>query len=591
MTLTRRGMIRGSAALTAAAAADALLREPRLAMASGCQILPPASPSNIVLNRLSYGMSSRDAAAFAALPGSDEERYDAWVGQQLNPASIDDSACEARLAGTRLKIKYGAVNQARTLGLLGASIGQLWPLSDHPEWTERTRPFDEVRVATWIRAVYSRRQLFEILVDFWHNHFNVRATVDGAVMATWPLYDRLMRTHALGNFRTFVEAVGKSVAMMYYLDNASNKAAGGEGGNENYARELFELHTLGSDNYLKFYNDRGQIPTVSYGGKAYPAGYIDDDVYEASRCLTGWTIADGRDGKPDTGDFYYKADWHDTYPKTVLAPRPMEGVSPAPNIPARQAELKDGQDVYDLVANHPGTARHLCTKLARRLIADNPPQAVIDAAVSVWMSAVGAPDQIAQVVRSILLSRECRTSYGLKVRRPLEVVWAYLRATAADLPSDVEAEGGDTGKGGYWGSIMYQADQSGHRLFAWETPNGHPDLGTYWANTNGMLRRWNSYFNLSQGWGGNVKIDIPGQTNLGASCAQIVDAWTARLCGFPLTGTVRQELITFLAAGGNPDAPPAPSKGAPDWGDQKVVAERVTCMVHLLAMSPDFQLR
>ncbi|NTU82242.1 MAG: DUF1800 domain-containing protein [Chloroflexales bacterium] len=589
MTLTQRGIIGGSTAMTVTAAAAAtLLREPRRAIAGRCQSPAPASPANIALNRLSFGISTRDAAAFAALPGTPDQRYETWVAHQLAPANIDDSVCDQRLRATRLKIKYGAVNQARTLGLLDAPLETLWPLADHPEESERTRPHDEVRVATWIRAVYSRRQLFEILVDFWHNHFNVRATAEAPVTVTWPIYDRLIRTHALGNFRTFVEEVGRSVAMMYYLDNVSNRADGGTGGNESYARELFELHTLGAGNYLKFDNDRGLIPTVSYGAEVYPAGYIDDDVYEAARCLTGWTIADGQ---PDTGAFYYRADWHDTYPKTVLARRPLEGVAPGPNIPARQGDQKDGKDVFDLVCNHPGTARHLCTKLARRLVDANPPKRLVDAAVAVWMAARGAPDQILQVVRTILLSPECRSTYGAKVRRPLEAVWAYLRATEADLPSDVEAEGGDTNKGGYWSSILYQADQTGQRLFGWDTPNGHPDLASYWANTNGMLRRWNTFFNLSQSWGGNVRIDIAGQTNLGATCAQIVDFWISRLCGFPPTGTVRQDLITFLAAGGSPDAPPVPQRGAPDWGDPRAVSERVTAVVHLLAMSPDFHLR
>lgn len=594
MTLTRRGMLRGSAALTvgAAAAAGALMREPTPAMAQGgCQILPPASPKNIALNRLSFGISPADAAAFDALGSNDGQRYEAWVAQQLNPPTIDDSACDTRIATTKLKIRYDSVAEARGLDMLNAPLSTLWAASKHDVFLERQRPYDEVRVATWIRAVYSRRQLFEVLVDFWHNHFNVRASSESAIAATWPIYDRIIRTHALGNFRTFVEEVGKSVAMMLYLDNASNRSSGGEGGNENYARELIELHTLGSDNYLKFYDNRGLIPTNNVGGQNYPAGYIDDDVYEASRCLTGWTIATGRDGRPDTGDFFYKADWHDTYPKTVLAPRPGDGIAPAPNIPARQPDMKDGKDVFDLVCFHPGTARHLCTKLARRLIADNPPQSVIDAAVNVWLAARGAPDQIKQVVNTILLSPECRATYGRKMRRPLEALWAFLRSTNAELPSDLAAVDGDSSKGGYWGGLFYSADQTGHRLFGWDTPTGHPDLASYWANTNGMLRRWNLFYNMTQSYAGNVRIDIAGQTNLGASCVQIVDAWTARLCGFPLTGTTRQELITFLAAGGDPNAPPAPKKGAPDWGDPKVLGERVLAMVHLLAMSPDFQLR
>lgn len=597
MELTRRQVLGSSAALAAAAAAGvtALSAEPAVAAPAGCQQLPPAAPAAVAMHRLSNGLSARDIAAFNALGSTPDERYERWVDQQLNPSAVADAECDARIAGTLLKIRYGTINEARPLTLLGATNEQLWARANggmmNMEWAERMRPHDEVRVATWIRAVYSRRQLFEVLVDFWHNHFNVKATADGTIAATWPAYDRIIRANALGNFRIFVEEVGRSVAMMLYLDNASNRAAGGEGGNENYARELFELHTLGSDNYLKFYNDRGQIATINVGGQNYPVGYIDDDVYEASRCLTGWTIANGRDDRPNTGAFYYKADWHDTAPKTVLAVRPIEGLAPAPNIPARQPDLKDGKDVFDLVCLHPGTARHLCTKLARRLVADDPPKSLVDAAVEVWLANRGAPDQIAKVVRTIVLSRECRATFGAKVRRPLDTIWAYMRATNAQLPSDEAAPGGDATKGGYWGGLMWQADQTGHRLFGWDTPTGHPDLATYWANTNGMLTRWNSFFNLSQSWGGNVQVDIVGQTNLGASCLEIVNQWAARLCAFEVTPSVRNTLAGFLANGGNVNAPPQPSKGAPDWGAVEAVHDRVRAMVHLLGMSPDFNLR
>jgi uncharacterized protein (DUF1800 family) len=596
MTLTRRSLLGSGAALaTAAAVANTIAAEPRVALAdSTCQILPAASPGVVAMSRLSNGVSARDLAAFNALGATPDERYERWVDQQLNPGAIDDGECEARIAAARLKIRYGAVNEARPLQLLDAPIEQLWPRasgSATPEYSERMRPYDEVRVATWIRAVHSRRQLFEVLVDFWHNHFNVKPSSDSAIAATFPLYDRIIRAHALGNFRTFVRDVGRSAAMMHYLDNVSNRSAGGEGGNENYARELFELHTLGSDNYLKFYNDRGQIEAISVDGQSYPAGYIDDDVYEASRCLTGWTIANGRDGRPNTGAFFYKPDWHDTYPKTVLAPRVMEGVAPAPNIPARQADMKDGEDLFSLVCYHPGTARHLCTKLARRLIADEPPQRVVDEAVAIWLANREQPDQLLKVIRAILLAPECRGTFGGKMRRPLDAIWAYLRATGAELPVDEAAPGGDATKGGYWSSLFYTADQTGHRLFGWDTPTGHPDLASYWANTNGMLTRWNSFYTLTQSWGGNLRVDIIGQTNMGASCNAIVDSWIARLCGFEVMPWVRRDLVSFLAQGGDAGAPPRPRSGAPDWGSAEAVQDRVRAMVQLLAMAPEFNLR
>jgi uncharacterized protein (DUF1800 family) len=600
MELTRRQLLGTGATLaataTAAAAAAALPEQAGAAAATACQALPPASPAAVAMHRLSNGLSARDLADFNALGGTPDERYERWVDQQLSPGAIDDSACDARLAAARLKIRYGTtnpVNEVRPLSLLAADQATLWQRASGSmmDWAERIRAHDEVRVATWIRAVHSRRQLLEVLVDFWHNHFNVKATADGAIAAMWPLYDRLIRANALGNFRAFVEEVGKSVAMMYYLDNASNRAAGGEGGNENYARELFELHTLGSDNYLKFYDNRGRIETITVGGQPYPVGYIDDDVYEAARCLTGWTVADGRDGRPSTGGFYFQGDWHDTAPKTVLAPRPMEGLPPAPNIPARQTDLKDGKDVFDLVCFHPGTARHLCTKLVRRLVADDPPKAVVDAAVEVWLANRAAPDQLAKVIRAILLAPECRSTFGTKVRRPLDAFWAYIRATGGQLPVDEAAPGGDPNRGGYWGGLLWQADQTGHRLFGWDTPTGHPDMASFWANTNGMLTRWNGFSSLSESWGGNVQIDIVGQTNMSSSCQEIVDFWIRRCCAFDVQPGVRAGLTQFLAAGGNVAAPPRPVAGAPDWGDPKAVEERVRATVLLLAMSPDFNLR
>lgn len=596
MTLTRRRLLGSGAVLAAAATvAHQLVSEPEVALADACSAVPAAAPTTVAMQRLSNGISARDLAAYNALGATDDERYERWIDQQLNPNAIADSECDQQITNARLRIKYGSttvVNEARPLNTLGATIEQLWPIATGSmmDYQERIRPYEEVRVATWIRAIASRRQLFEVLVDFWHNHFNVKPTSDSNIAGVWPVYDRLIRANVLGNFRTFVEEVGKSTAMMHYLDNISNKTAGGEGGNENYSRELFELHTLGSDNYLKFYNDRGLIPTISVAGQSYPSGYIDDDVYEASRCLTGWTIANGRDGRPNTGAFYFKADWHDTYPKTVLAVRPMEGTAPAPNIPARQADMKDGKDVFNLVAFHPGTARHLCTKLVRRLIADTPPQRVIDAAVEVWLANRDQPDQLAKVIRAILLAPECRATFGSKVRRPLDAIWAYLRATNAQLPVD-EVVAGDVNKGGYWASLFYTCDQTGHRLFGWDTPTGHPDTISYWANTNGMLTRWNSFYSVTQSWGGNTQIDIIAQTNMAATCTAIVDSWIARLCGFSVMPWVRSELASFLAFGGDVNAPPKPTKAAPDYGAAEGLQDRVRAMVQLLAMSPEFNLR
>ncbi len=177
-----------------------------------------------------------------------------------------------------------------------------------------------VACATAIRAVHSRWQLREVLVDFWHNHFNVNAVGENLVAVALPTYDgEVIRRHALGNFREMLEAVAKSAAMQIYLNNRSSR---GGAANENFARELFELHTLGRPAYLNaLYNRWRDVPGALDGR---PQGYIDQDVYEASRSFTGWSIEDGvgiGGGRrlPMTGKFTYVENWHDNYQKSILA--------------------------------------------------------------------------------------------------------------------------------------------------------------------------------------------------------------------------------------------------------------------------------
>lgn len=596
MALSRRKLLQGSAATTTALAlsstidsASATSVQSGSSSAPAQQISPAAAPdtATIAMHRMAYGPRPGDIERVRSIG------FERYVEEQLTPSSIDDSACDALIAQARLKIKYDAVHEVRPLSNLNKSLGELWEQhKTNTNYSERIRPFEEVRVATWIRAVHSKRQLFEMMVEFWHNHFNVNATSDTNIATTFPVYDQIMRKNCFGNFRTFVEEVGRSVAMMYSLDNVSNRVAGGEGGNENYARELIELHTLGSDNYLKFYDKRGSIATITYGEEVFPIGYIDDDVYEASRCFTGWTIANGHWERPSqhNGSFLYDPKWHDTYPKTVLAPRPAPGIGPEPNIPRNQPDLADGRKVFDLLARHPGTARHICTKLCRRFVADTPPQDLIDAAVNTWMKHRSSPDQITRVMRTILGSQAFRISWALKVKRPFESTAAFLRATKATLPQDY-VDPANADNGALWNSFNWQFSSAGHSIFQWPTPTGHPDIASYWASTNGMLRRWNMPHLLTQSWGGGVKIDIVGQTNLSSSCTQIIDFWIARLCGFSINPQVRQVLIDFLAQGGSANEPPKPLKGAPDWNSQDAVKERLVSAVQLIAAAPDFHTR
>ena len=273
-----------------------------------------------LLNRAGFGPS---AASLTLVRQLGWERY---VDHQLKPSDKDDPVYLSRLAKTRLLIEYEAGDshpakkEQRTFTALGKPGPDLWKLlQEKIPGQERERPLLEVRAATALRAVYSQWQLRELLADFWHNHFNVYPWEDDRIRVTFPCYDRdVIRTHALGNFRTMLEAVAASPPMLIYLDNFTSKASPA---NENYARELFELHTLGAGAYLNhLYNRWRDVPGAKDGK---PEGYIDQDVYEAARAFTGWTLANGDEDNhgvkfPDTGTLHYAAAWHDPYQKRVL---------------------------------------------------------------------------------------------------------------------------------------------------------------------------------------------------------------------------------------------------------------------------------
>ena len=574
MAVSRRTFL----SATAAATASVVAARP----AAPVHAAPEALPSRevIALNRMGFGPRAGDVARVRAMGLA------AYIEEQLQPQALDDAACNGQLAAARLRISYGAStgyparNEAAPLTLLDAPISTLWARARYDvsvSWQERMRPWEEVRMATWLRAVYSKRQLLEVLADFWHNHFNVNTSNDTGVAVSFPVYDReVIRGNALGTFRQFLESVATSTAMLFYLDNRSNKTAGGEGSNENFCRELFELHTLSADNYRRF-DESAQIPV---GTDGVALCYTDEDVYQAADCFSGWTVEQGRhwdSTAANTGAFYYDANWHDPDIKYVLNVR----------IPRNQPALSDGRKVLDLLAYHPGTARHLCTKLCRRLIADNPPTEVIDAATAKWLATQQAPDQIRQVVRVILQSEAFQTTWGQKIKRPFEAAVSYLRATNAELPTDA----GTTGNATPWNSMLWHYNQSGQRLFEWAAPTGHPDYAGYWATTNGLLKRWNLPYAMEQEWGGRIVFGFMAQTNMQQSCVQIVDAWLERLCGFSVSTSTRQALIDFMRQGKNATERPSAVSGPPEWNDAAALTDRLASMVQLIAMSPEFQQR
>ena len=463
------------------------------------------------LNRLSFGATGpeRDRFLHLGLTG--------WLDDQLSRPPAD-TGITARLAAARLQIVYASgsdengnrwtgLDELRKLSALAADPADHVRLTDRTrgmDFAERVRPAAEVIAAALIRAVHAPAQLAEVMTQFWHDHFNVNAMKDEFTAAFFPAHDAALRENALGNFRQLRGRMARSPAMLYYLNNADSRASPA---NENYARELLELHTLGAANYL---NDRYDTWRAVPQADGRALGYLDLDVYEVARAFTGWTVGDGRyvsDGydAPKTGRFHDVEAWHDPYQKRVL------GVE----FPANRAAMADGDQVLDLLANHPGTARHLCTKIARRLLTDSPAPALIDQLLQVFLNAQDAPDQIAQVVRALVLHPGFAATPPGKLRRPFEYLAALYRATGAEVTGTTNAQ--------HW-----QLFRAGWRQHEYPIPTGHPDILAKWTGASSLNRLVDFALYAHDDWFGVVSVDLAAHVE-GESLAQFVDRWSAPL--------------------------------------------------------------
>ncbi len=353
-----------------------------------------------------------------------------------------------------------------------------------------------------------------------------------------------------------LEAVATSAAMQIYLNNRSSR---GGAANENYARELFELHTLGRPAYLNaLYNKWREVPGAKEG---HPQGYIDQDVYEAARAFTGWSIEDGAGigaGRrlPTTGKFVYVETWHDNYQKRVLASE----------FDPYQSPLADGRRVLDLVADHPATARYVCDKLCRRLVSDTPDPVLVANVAKVWTEERRKPDQIARTIAAIVRSEAFRRSAGSKVKRPLELYASFARASGIEVTPTA--------------GLLGELDGSGQRLFGWGPPTGHPDENDYWLSSNMMRRRWSLLLGLADdAW----KAGPPAAAAAIAerpTPEQAVNAAHRRLLGVEAPPNVTRAIVEGL--GLKPGLPFDTRRDAPQ------LARR---MLAYCAMTPAFQSR
>jgi uncharacterized protein (DUF1800 family) len=367
--------------------------------------LPPraGAPALRVLNRVAYGPRPGDVARVQQMGLA------AYIEEQLAPENIEEEPA----AFWRVR---------RLNDVLRADPGLLFDQDDK-------RVVAALRAATTLRAVYSRRQLHERMVEFWTDHFNVYANKgQGAQLKVVDDRDTI-RAHALGRFRDLLGASARSAAMLGYLDNTVNRRGVP---NENYAREILELHTLGVD-----------------------GGYTQRDVGEVARCLTGWTS----ERHWHRGRFQFNAARHDDGAKRLLETTIPPG-----------GGVEDGERVLDRLAEHPATARHLAGKLCRYFLGESP-EPVVTRLATTFRQTQG---DIKAVLRSLLSGPELLAAPPI-LKRPFDYLVSALRALNADT------DGGEP--------LQRHLAAMGQPLFGWPTPDGFPLAARAW--TGSLIPRWN----------------------------------------------------------------------------------------------------
>ncbi len=399
-----------------------------------------------LLNRLTFGPRPGDYARAAAMGA------EAFIREQLAPEHIEDNQSE-RLIRHEFE-ELGDPESHLFSGLMKKDdpIYQLFPtmqesssgrVGDLYEFRDKVLLQDLTR-ATMLRAVVSRRQLYEVMVQFWTDHFNIDPSKGDCKWLKAADDREVIRKHALGNFADMLRACALTPAMLWYLDGRVNRRKdASEKPNENYARELMELHTLGVH-----------------------GGYTQQDVMEVARCLTGWTVRDKK--KLFKGRVEFKANLHDDGAKTVLGE----------TIPAGGG-MRDLDRVLEILVRHPATARYVAAKLCRRFIADEPPEPAIADTAAAFTQSEG---DIRQTLAALFKTTAFAEARGAKFKRPFHFVVSALRALNART---------DAGK-----PIVDALLRMGHAPFRYPTPDGYPEEASHWTGT--LLWRWNFAVALTQ---------------------------------------------------------------------------------------------
>ena len=589
-----------------------------------------------VLNRLGFGPRPGDLEKVRAIG------LQKYIEQQLNPTEINDTTAEAKvrnlevfnMSTAQVFAKYpnpGALLRQLEGGRQAQADAQarrnasMMPAAGEPaqpeestraERRERQRKLEELyrkydlRPAGQLvpqivsnrvlRAVYSERQLQEVMVDFWQNHFNV---FSGKAAVRWyiPSYERdVLRKHALGNFKDLVVGTAQHPAMLFFLDNfesvapdAGNQTRGNgrlaqavrggtltpqmrerikrnqgltdaqleqrikrlqqraqnqrrRGINENYARELMELHTLGVD-----------------------GGYAQKDIVEVARAFTGWTIADPRGyrraaagmitgeedrrltrmhrqaGVPDdvdSGEFYFNARTHDSGEKNVLGQKVNEG------------GVKDGLKVIDILVKHPSTAKFIARKLAVKFVSDKPSEALVDRVAAAFSRSNG---DIKTTLRVIFTDKEffAPDTYRAKIKTPFELAVSSIRAV-----------GGDTNGGP---AMVAMLNKLGEVPYGYQAPTGYPDTAEDWVNTGALLERLNFAVAVASNRIPGTRVDLKRFS--GDSKAKILDRAIAEILDGEIAPATRSTLVKQIEH-------PLPEVKAGNEADEDDIADEMPAM-------------
>jgi uncharacterized protein (DUF1800 family) len=502
--VSRRGLFAGLALAAGAAASVVPVRRASAAPPVGAPIdIDPGAAIVRLVSRSTFGVNSAELARAAQLG------YSGYLEEQLNPSGLDDSALESRIAvGVGTQGQSGYIAPLTTLVMTGQQ------LFDTAVVSNTATPRDELIDATILRAVYSKKQLLQRMVEFWGDHFSLPNSEEPLRQLRIAFDRDVIRPHALGSFPAMLTASATSAAMMDYLTNDQNRASSI---NENYAREIMELHTVG----------------VS-------AGYTQDDIVKIARCFTGWTWWSASSSGVNRGTFRYDSTGHDTNAKVFSG----SGVFPANwTIPSRFPTLgqQDGFDVINYLAAHPETAAYIAKKLCVKFLGPSVPQSVIDAVAQIYLNAsnpMGIGD-IKAMMRYILQPALVVASPML-YKRPFHLAVSSMRIAPTTIFS---------GSG-----IRSNLSSMGHLPFAWQEPDGYPDTTIYWSGL--QLPRWNWAARLPTAGVSSTTMDVTstvaGLLTGATTAAQVMNIIDQQVFLNEMPASERTRLLAYLPPSGAP---------------------------------------